>query len=169
VTTVSADTARDTFSRDRAWELVKRLPAYGRLAFSLSREPDLPKARRIAILGALAYLVSPIDAIPGLIPLLGQVDDVLVVLLTLRFALTGLSPERRHRHMASAGIAEPDIDQDLETIAAMGAWLLRTGARTGVRATRVGTDIGGRLLARAGRDGPALAARFWRPRRGPGP
>src|SRR5262245_7771547 len=92
----------DPFPREETLEILRRLPAYARLAYGLSLEPDLPRMRRIAILGAFAYLVSPIDAIPGLIPVIGQIDDVLVVLLTLRFALGGLTPEQRSRHLSAA-------------------------------------------------------------------
>jgi uncharacterized membrane protein YkvA (DUF1232 family) len=151
--------ASDPFPRELAIDLVKRVPAYARLAWGLSREPDLPRARRLALVGAVAYLVSPIDAIPGLIPVIGQVDDVLVVLLTLRFALAGLSPEVRRRHLAAAGLTEEDTAADLDAIAAMGAWLLRTGGRAGARASAVAIDVGGRWAARAGRRAGGVAGR----------
>jgi uncharacterized membrane protein YkvA (DUF1232 family) len=151
----TASASSDPFPRDRAVELARRLPSYARLAWRLSREPDLPAVRRLALLGAVAYLVSPIDAIPGLIPVVGQVDDVLVVLLALRFALAGLSQEQRRRHLEASGLSEADSSADLDAIAAMGAWLLRTGGRAGARASAVALDVGGhwggRAAGRAGR------------------
>jgi uncharacterized membrane protein YkvA (DUF1232 family) len=150
----------DPFPRERVVEVLRRLPAYARLAYGLSLEPDLPRVRRIAILGAFAYLVSPIDAIPGLIPVIGQVDDVLVVLLTLRFALGGLSPEQRLRHLSAAGLSEGDTAADLDAIAALGAWLLRAGGRLGARASTVALDVGGRWGARAARRTSVVATRL---------
>ena len=151
--------AADPFPRDVAFALMKRLPAYARLAWALSREPDLPRSRRLALVAALAYLVSPIDAIPGLIPLIGQVDDVLVVLLALRFALAGLTPAQRVRHLEAVGLAEADTTADLDAIAEMGAWLLRTGGRAGARASGVAIDVGGRWAARLGRKAGTVAVR----------
>ena len=151
--------SRDPFPRGLAVDLVKRMPAYARLAWGLSREPDLPRARRLALIGAVAYLVSPIDAIPGLIPVIGQVDDVLVILLTLRFALAGLSVEQRRRHLVAAGLSEADTAADLDAIAAMGAWLLRSGGRAGARASAVAIDVGGRWGARIARRAGDVAGR----------
>ena len=98
----SASGAHDPFPRQRAVELARRMPSYARLALGPSRDPALSRTRRLALLGAVAYLASPIDAIPGLLPVIGQVDDVLVVLLALRFALSGLSPEQRRHHLILA-------------------------------------------------------------------
>ncbi|MGK7888437.1 MAG: YkvA family protein [Leptolyngbyaceae cyanobacterium] len=43
-----------------------------------------PQTRWIAILGSLIYLISPIDLSPDIVPLLGQVDDV--ILMTVLFS-----------------------------------------------------------------------------------
>jgi uncharacterized membrane protein YkvA (DUF1232 family) len=40
-----------------------------------------PKYRWWIVLGTLAYLVSPIDVIPDIIPIAGQLDDVILVSL----------------------------------------------------------------------------------------
>ena len=150
----------EAFPRDHAIALVKRLPAYARLAWALSRDPRLPPARRVAILGGLAYLVSPIDAIPGLIPLIGQVDDVLVVLLTLRFALRGLPPDVQRGHLEAVGLSQEATDEDVAVLSAMGAWALRKGGRLGLRASLAVLDVGSRLASRAGRRGQAVGARL---------
>jgi uncharacterized membrane protein YkvA (DUF1232 family) len=148
----------DPFPREQAMAMLRRLPAYARLAYALSRDPALPRARRIAVLGAVVYLISPLDAIPGLIPVIGQVDDVLLILLSLRFALHALSPEQRVRHLEAVGLSEDDTAADLDAIAAMGAWLLRAGGRAGGRASAVALDVGGHWGARAARRGGAVAA-----------
>jgi len=40
-----------------------------------------PQYRWIAILGSLFYLISPIDLSPDVVPLLGQIDDVVIIML----------------------------------------------------------------------------------------
>lgn len=46
-----------------------------------------PKYRWVVIFGTLFYLLSPLDISPDLIPLLGQIDDIALVMLLV----TGLS------------------------------------------------------------------------------
>ena len=44
-----------------------------------ARDPRTPRAAKWVAGATLAYLVSPIDLIPDFIPVLGQLDDLLVV------------------------------------------------------------------------------------------
>ncbi len=46
---------------------------------TLAADPAVPTVSRWLLLGALAYLVSPIDLIPDFIPVLGQLDDLIIV------------------------------------------------------------------------------------------
>jgi uncharacterized membrane protein YkvA (DUF1232 family) len=50
----------------------------------ISRDPRLGRTNRIAIVLVLAYLALPFDLIPDMIPVAGQLDDVIVVALLLR-------------------------------------------------------------------------------------
>ena len=125
-------------------ELLGRLPAYGRLAWRLARDPLVSKARRAALVAAAGYLASPIDAVPGFIPVLGQLDDMAVVLGALRLALDGIDPERRRAHLAAVGLSDADLGSDLATLRVTGAWTLRIGARAGGRAAAIGARAGGR-------------------------
>jgi uncharacterized membrane protein YkvA (DUF1232 family) len=153
----------DPFPRDAFTALVRRTPAYGRLAWRLGRDPLLSRARRAAVVGAAAYLVSPVDAVPGFIPVLGQLDDILVVLAALRLALDGLDPERRRAHLAAVGLIETDIATDVRALGITGAWVGRSSVRAGGRAARTGARMtvrGVRSLGRAvGEAGHAVASR----------
>jgi uncharacterized membrane protein YkvA (DUF1232 family) len=130
----------DPFPTDRFAALVSRFPAYARLAWQLSRDERLTRGRRAAVLGAAAYLASPIDLVPGIIPFAGQLDDAAVALLGLRFALRGLPPAVRGEHLGAVGIAEADLDHDLVTVRQGAGWLARRGGRLALR--------GGRMLGR---------------------
>lgn len=52
-----------------------------------SRHPDTPLAARLLAVLVVAYAFSPIDLIPDFIPVLGYVDDVLLVPLGIWLAL----------------------------------------------------------------------------------
>jgi uncharacterized membrane protein YkvA (DUF1232 family) len=113
--------------------MLRRLPAYLRLAWRLGRDPLLSRARRAAILAAAGYLASPIDLVPGVIPVLGQLDDLAVAIAALRLALDGLHPERRRMHLEAVGLVEADLADDLRTIGATTAWIARAAARLTAR------------------------------------
>ena len=59
------------------------LRAQARLAIRLLREPQVPLlAKAIPLLAGL-YLVSPIDALPDIVPVLGQLDDISLIVAAL--------------------------------------------------------------------------------------
>jgi uncharacterized membrane protein YkvA (DUF1232 family) len=61
--------------------------SYARLALRLLREPEVPRlAKALPVLG-LAYVVLPLDIVPDVLPLIGQIDDLSVVWLILTLFL----------------------------------------------------------------------------------
>lgn len=51
--------------------------------FYVLRRPDTPVWAKRTVIGALAYLVLPIDAVPDLLPLVGFTDDLTVITAAL--------------------------------------------------------------------------------------
>ena len=51
------------------------------------------KADKAIIIGALGYMISPLDVIPDAIPLAGLTDDLAVLLYALKKVWTGIDPE----------------------------------------------------------------------------
>jgi uncharacterized membrane protein YkvA (DUF1232 family) len=52
----------------------------------LRKDPQVPRRAKLAILFAAVWLASPIDLIPEFIPVIGPLDDIVVVALALRYA-----------------------------------------------------------------------------------
>jgi uncharacterized membrane protein YkvA (DUF1232 family) len=69
-----------------AKELVGFLPNCVVLLRRVRKDRRLPRRGRMALAGAAAYLASPIQVIPNFIPVIGQTDDVIVVVAALRYA-----------------------------------------------------------------------------------
>jgi uncharacterized membrane protein YkvA (DUF1232 family) len=56
-----------------------RLGVYLLAMWKLFKHPETPRGVRWLAVAVLAYAVSPIDLIPDFIPVLGQLDDLLLV------------------------------------------------------------------------------------------
>jgi uncharacterized membrane protein YkvA (DUF1232 family) len=52
----------------------------------LRNDPDVPRSAKIAIIIAGLWVISPIDLIPEFLPVIGPLDDIIIVALALRFA-----------------------------------------------------------------------------------
>jgi uncharacterized membrane protein YkvA (DUF1232 family) len=153
-------TGDDPFPREAFTAMVKRMPRYGQLAWTLGRHPKVTSRRRLALMGAVGYLVSPIDLIPGFIPVAGQLDDAAAILIAIGIALRSMQPAERAAVLADAGVRAEDIDEDLRTIRAAYVWMGRRGVRLGMRATRVmahGAQRLGRTIRGRFRRGEDLA------------
>lgn len=62
------------------------LPACVTTARRLRRDPRVPTRAKIALLVAMLWVLSPIDLIPEFLPVIGPLDDVVAVVLLLRYA-----------------------------------------------------------------------------------
>jgi uncharacterized membrane protein YkvA (DUF1232 family) len=67
-------------------DLLEFLPACVTTARALRREPGVPRRAKVALLVAVLWVLSPIDLLPEFLPVIGPLDDVVAVVLLLRFA-----------------------------------------------------------------------------------
>jgi len=79
-------------------DAVRMLPDLLRLVRRLAADPTLPRGVRIRLVLLLAYLASPIDLVPDVVPVLGYADDVVVVALVLRSVVRRAGPDALRRH-----------------------------------------------------------------------
>jgi uncharacterized membrane protein YkvA (DUF1232 family) len=63
--------------------LMRTLVSHVRLTLRLLREPQVPLLVKAVPIVAGLYVLSPIDLIPDVVPILGQLDDLGVVVLAL--------------------------------------------------------------------------------------
>jgi uncharacterized membrane protein YkvA (DUF1232 family) len=74
-------------------DLAGFLPACVTLARRLRADPRVPFKAKAAVVVAGLWVLSPIDLLPEFLPVIGPLDDVVVVALALRYAADG-SPAR---------------------------------------------------------------------------
>jgi uncharacterized membrane protein YkvA (DUF1232 family) len=66
-------------------ELVRVIPDVLHLVRRLVGDRAVPLRVKVALVGLMVWLLSPIDIIPEFIPVLGPVDDAVVAVLVLRY------------------------------------------------------------------------------------
>ena len=67
-------------------ELAGLLPACLTTVRRLRADPRVPRRAKVAVAFAALWVLSPIDLIPEFLPVIGPLDDVVVVALALRYA-----------------------------------------------------------------------------------
>jgi uncharacterized membrane protein YkvA (DUF1232 family) len=97
----------------RLARLIWKLPMYARVIWGLMRDPRTPLPLKALMGAALAYLVMPLDLIPDAIPILGQADDLTVLMLVLDLFIANSPPEVRREHLQRAHNGTADLDRDL--------------------------------------------------------
>jgi len=116
--------------RRRFWDKLRsslaRIPFADRViaARYAATDPATPLRDKAVLLGALAYFIMPVDAVPDFVTLLGFTDDLAVLTLALRTAAGSIREEHRQQarawldgHSVSTAKAEdvakgPIIDHD---------------------------------------------------------
>ncbi len=68
---------------ERIGDLGHRLAVEAHTAWLAARDPRVPMLARFLAVAVAAYALSPIDLIPDFIPILGWLDDLLIVPLGL--------------------------------------------------------------------------------------
>lgn len=97
----------------RLARLLLQLPTYARLVWGILRDPRTPVGLKGLLAAALAYVVTPVDLIPDVVPILGQADDLTVLLLVLDLFVQNAPAQVRAEHMERARNGTADLDRDL--------------------------------------------------------
>ena len=76
-----------------AKDLATVLPACVTTARRLRKDPRVPRRVKVVVAFAGLWVLSPIDLIPEFLPIIGPLDDIVVVALALRYAARHVPPE----------------------------------------------------------------------------
>ena len=72
--------------KDLVRDLAREIPAHAKTVYRLARDPRVPKRAKLALVVMGAWVAFPVDLIPEFIPVIGPLDDVIVVALALWYA-----------------------------------------------------------------------------------
>ena len=84
--------------REDAKAVARFVPDCAVLAGRLLRDPRVARRHKVMLALLVAYLASPIDLVPDFLPVVGVLDDAILVVLTLRWILRTAGPDRVYRH-----------------------------------------------------------------------
>lgn len=79
-------------------DMLRLLPDVLRLLKRLATDPQMPRRIRVALILLLAFIASPIDLIPDVIPVIGFADDVVITVLVLRWISRAAGAEALAKH-----------------------------------------------------------------------
>ena len=75
-------------------------------ALAYFRDPAVSAWRKLAGLGAMAYVALPIDAIPDVIPALGWLDDLGVLGLAAMFMMREIRQHAERRKLLAVAVRD---------------------------------------------------------------
>jgi uncharacterized membrane protein YkvA (DUF1232 family) len=113
--------------QDRLKESLRRSPRYARLVANMVRDDRVPVKARAALVAGGAYMVSPIDLIPGIIPVLGQIDDLVAIMVAISAATRICPPELVDEHLDAVKLTHADMARDADTAQVAARWAARRG------------------------------------------
>ena len=93
--------------------LASRAPLYGRLLWELVRDDRTPAGRKALLAAALGYLVVGRDVVPDDLPVLGGLDDLVVVVLAVDLFLDGVPTHVLDEKLDELGIDPRSFHNDI--------------------------------------------------------
>ena len=96
--------------------VASRIPAYARLVTALILDDRMPASRKALLAGAAGYLAVGRDLVPDYVPIIGGIDDLVVVVLAVDLFLEGVPDELLEEKLADLGIDRASFDRDMAQV-----------------------------------------------------
>jgi uncharacterized membrane protein YkvA (DUF1232 family) len=92
-----------------------------------SRDPRVPWYAKLVAICIAAYALSPIDLIPDFIPVIGHLDEVVLLPLAVVFVIRLIPPEVMAEYRVTAAAAEGRPVSRAGAVAIVTVWLATAG------------------------------------------
>ena len=93
-----------------------------------ARDPRVPWYAKAIALGVAAYALSPIDLIPDFIPVIGYLDDLVIVSLGILLVIKLVPPHLMAEHRAAAAAASEQPKSLAGAVVVVTFWLVMAAA-----------------------------------------
>lgn len=94
--------------------VIEKLPNYSKLMIRMYKSHYIRRKHKLLLSAGIAYSISPIELIPGIIPVAGQLDNLIVILRCLKKVLKSSDAEIREKYLKEARITFEEIDEDIK-------------------------------------------------------
>jgi uncharacterized membrane protein YkvA (DUF1232 family) len=94
---------KEAVRRNRPWDVFRfaaHLPSFVRLFLALLGDRRVPAGAKALFLAGAVYAVTPLDFLPDLMPVMGQVDDLAIFGMACRFFIGLCPPDVVDEHVA---------------------------------------------------------------------
>lgn len=98
---------------DQNLNFFRNLVLQARLVWLLMRDPRVPLWLKTLPIGAVAYLIMPFDLVSDVLPVLGQLDDLVIVFAGLATFVSLCPPDVVEEHMSS--LTGREVHSDVST------------------------------------------------------
>jgi len=92
-----------------------------------ARDPRVPWYAKALAIAVAAYALSPIDLIPDFVPVLGYVDDLIIVPAGIALVIRLIPPEIMAQHRDIATAAQDRPVSRAAGVAIMAIWIIAIG------------------------------------------
>ena len=96
--------------------IASRIPTYARLVTALLLDDRMPARRKALLAGAAGYLAIGRDLVPDFVPLIGGIDDLVVVVLAVDLFLEGVPDDLLEEKLDDLGIDRAAFDRDIAQV-----------------------------------------------------
>ncbi|HLX34690.1 MAG TPA: DUF1232 domain-containing protein [Candidatus Limnocylindrales bacterium] len=146
--------------------LAGRAPLYARLIWALLLDDRVPASRKAILAGAFGYVLLGRDLIPDDVPLLGGLDDLVVVAIAVDLFLDGVDEDVLAEKLVLMGIPRSAYEEDVTRIRRM----LPGPVRRTIRRIPGALEVAGQAVGQANL-GPRIRSLFergsaWEPEAG---
>jgi uncharacterized membrane protein YkvA (DUF1232 family) len=94
-------------------KLARAVPKYGRLVYSLYRDPKAPRRWKIGLALSVGLIVTPFVNIPEVVPVLGEMETVALLILAVRSSLRFVPEELIAEHEAAIAAGTSYFHRDM--------------------------------------------------------
>jgi hypothetical protein len=123
-----------------------RLSNYGRLSASLVQEGWMSAPKQSPLMSVLG--VGGFYKVARWVPLLRQINQVMITIGAIRFALNEMQPEKADRHLHNAGLTRQQVEADFHTISTITQRYTSDGAKVAGEMANQGIKSAGRAAGK---------------------
>lgn len=120
---MTQDELEQQTARQKMKEALMLIPNYVKLLYRLIRDGRVMTREKLMLLGTVAYVLSPLDFLPDMIPFVGQIDDLLLVALILQRFMNSVDRHVLYEHWDG----DTDLLNSIEQILAYARFFLPSG------------------------------------------